>query len=269
MPEIPELPSIIASPLSIVLPAYNDAAHLEQVVRDWIGYLDGLARPYHIFLIDDGSTDRTGELADELAQKYPRIQVLRHPTRRGYGAALRTALPLARDPLLATSTCDPQYRPSDLKLLLKDIDQVHLVSGGRSSVAMPPWLRTLGRVYRGAVRVLLGIPLEPRRIWRGWRGQASYWLVRLLLGLRTVDAGSPFKLYRRVIFPRIPIQSDGPFAHVEILAKADFLGFLMSEVPVPHQPLAERDRPSVLPDARRVFAHPDFGPAVLPEQTKG
>ena len=88
MPELPELPAIATASISVVLPAYNEAAHLEDVVRDWAIFFEGLARPYHIYLINDGSTDRTGELASALAERNSRVQVLRHPSRRGYGAAL-------------------------------------------------------------------------------------------------------------------------------------------------------------------------------------
>src|SRR5207247_2116077 len=102
-----------------------------------------------------------------------------------------------------------------------------------------------------------------------------YWihrLVRLFFGVRIVDVGSEFKLFRRAVFTRIPLQSDGPFVHVEILAKANFLGRLMAEVPISYrpdpagttaaQPLIDRQ---VLAEARRVFRDPDFGPTKLVE----
>ena len=54
-------------------------------------------------------------------------------------------------------------------------------------------------------------------------------LARILFGLRYHDVACPFRLFRRDILARIPIQSDGPFAHVELLAKANFLGCLMGE----------------------------------------
>jgi hypothetical protein len=73
-----------------------------------------------------------------------------------------------------------------------------------------------------------------------------------------------FRLFRRSVFRRIPIQSDGPFVFVEVLAKANFLTAIMSEVPVGYQSVA---RPaSWWKEAWRVFAHPDFGPAVLPPE---
>ncbi len=88
--------------------------------------------------------------------------------------------------------------------------------------------------------------------------------------MRNRDVLCPYRLMRRDIFGRIPLQSDGPFVHVEILAKANFLGCIMAEdVPLgdPARPVpAEaRDGPGegFLKDCRRLLDRPDFGPAVV------
>ena len=80
-----------------------------------------------------------------------------------------------------------------------------------------------------------------------------------------MDIGSEFKIFRRSIFARIPIQSDGPFIHAEILAKANFLGCLMTEAAANYTPPAAGE-PAVSfraqwGEACCVFSHPDFGPA--------
>ncbi len=95
-------------------------------------------------------------------------------------------------------------------------------------------------------------------------------MARLLFGVPYRDPGCPFRLFRRDIFARIPLQSKGPFVHVEIVAKANFLGCLLGE----EVPLGETARPvsteeshsttrGILADAWTVFHYPDFGPAVL------
>jgi hypothetical protein len=118
--------------------------------------------------------------------------------------------------------------------MLEVIDQVDIVCGYRQG---RPWLSTQ---------------------WRGW-------LAFLGFGLWLKDAGCPVRLYRKSIFPRIPIQSKGRFADVEILAKANFLNCLLTEVEISWQP-AERPIPRgpVFGDALRVFTRPDFGPPQLP-----
>jgi glycosyltransferase involved in cell wall biosynthesis len=281
MPESPKLPPISSEPLGVLLLAHNEAAHLEPVLAAWTAQLDGLNRDYEMLLVDDGSSDQTGVLAEALVEKYPRLRVLRHPRHQGLGAALRTGLAQARHPLLLTVPCDEQYRPADLMLFLAptgkdqtpEIDRNHLVAGYRVWQPVPWPLRLLGFGYRVLVRVLLNYTPERLPGWLGWRGHAWRVFARVVFGLRLPDVDCPFILFRRSIFERIPIQSEGDFTLLEVLAKANFLGRMMSDKPVTHRPRprvesrAERRarRKQVWKDFRRVFSHPNFGPAVLPE----
>jgi hypothetical protein len=146
------------------------------------------------------------------------------------------------------TTCDHQYQPQDLDRLLKGIDEVDLLSGHRTDSAGRDLRTARDRVYR--------------------------WLVRVLFAVRLTDPSCLFLLARREIFPRIPIQSDGPFAHVEVLAKANFLGLVMNEAPVTYRPWtsapwdgAAGKPPGVRRDFRRVFSRPRFGPATLAESS--
>jgi len=232
--------------------------------------LASLGRDYEILAVDDGSTDRTAEKVSDLAAQHPRVRLLRHEKHRGIGAAIRTGLAGALNPILLYSACDQRYRPADLHSLLKDLNQVDLVSGYRICQSVPWWLRWLGRVYRLFIRVLFGVPLEPLPGWLGWRAHCHSWLVRAFFGVRIVDVGSEFKLFRRSIFARIPIQSDGPFIHAEILAKANFLGSLMTEAAVTYTPPSAGENAvsfrAQWAEAYRVFSKPDFGPAKVSGQ---
>jgi glycosyltransferase involved in cell wall biosynthesis len=269
MPDLPELPPIAKEPISVVLPAYNEEAHVATVIASWIKFLDSLEHDYALLLVDDGSTDRTAELAEGLAKQHPRLQVMRHESRRGFGAALRTGLAAAKHPLVCYAACNPNYRADDLKRLLDEIDKVDLVSGGRRGRAAPAWLRWLGVGYRWLLWLLFGVYEDPLRVWPGWHGYWNHRLARLFFGVRIVDVASEFKLFRRAVFDRIPLQSDGPFVHVEILAKANFLGRLMAEEPISY-PAGSDYAPLFLDrqvrvEARRVFYYPNFGPVKLPE----
>src|SRR5437868_5779695 len=99
MPEHPELPPIAQEPISLVLPVWNETSVLEEVVKGWTAYLDGLNRDYEILVVDDGSTDGTGPLVDILAQQSSRVRPFHHETHRGIGAALATGIAAARYPL--------------------------------------------------------------------------------------------------------------------------------------------------------------------------
>jgi glycosyltransferase involved in cell wall biosynthesis len=236
---------IAQAPLSVVLPVHNGEACLEKVLASWLTFLDSLERDYQAVVVNDGSSDRTAELAAALEVKNPRVRLLHHPSPQGLGACLRTGLEASRFPLFFYTECSDSYEPSDLRQLLEAIDKVDLVSGYR-----------VGQAAREAGSF--------------WKRNAYRALLRLLFGLRLNDVDCPFKLFRRSIFARIPIQSDGPFVHAEILAKANFLGCIMTDMPVRYESHRSTDgmRPLAAAwrgDAIRVFRHPDFGPAVLPE----
>jgi glycosyltransferase involved in cell wall biosynthesis len=256
-------PHISREPISLLLPCFNQAAGLSAIVEGWHKALAKLDRSFEIIIIDDGSTDGTKEIADGLASRHQRVQVGRHDERRGFGTCLRTGVPLAKSPLVAYTSCDYQYAPSDIQKLLQAIDTADLVNGSRTD-AMPPALRKLGMVYRGAVRVLFGLPMEPRPGWSGWgdwfRSQRARWVY----GVRVRDPHSAFKLFRKSVLERIPIQSDGEFVHVELLAKANFMGCLIAEVPIGRlggafKGAAEPAAGEEAKDRRRVFRRPEFG----------
>jgi glycosyltransferase involved in cell wall biosynthesis len=264
MPDLKPLPPIADQPISAVLLAHNDEAQLEAVVAEWITLLDGLKREYELLVVDDGSTDRTAALADALAGRFGQLRVLRHEEHRGQGAALRTALAAATKPLIFYTTADRQYQPADFKRLLAQIDKVHLVSGFRCWQPVPSVLRGLGRVWRLFLRVVLSLTPEPLPGWLGWREHLYRALCRVVFAIRLQDMNCAYRLCRRDIFSRIPIQSDGDFVHTEILAKANFLGCYMNdEVPIPYRPREGLVRERMRQDWRRVFSHPDFGPPVL------
>jgi glycosyltransferase involved in cell wall biosynthesis len=274
MPEPPNLLPIASQPLSVVLLAHNAGSFLDSLLASWFATLDGLQRDYEVMLVDDGSTDRTGERAEALKERYSRLQVFCHPTHQGEGAALRTAFAAARLPLLFYARFEPRYRPADLPLLLKEIDKVHLVSGYRAGRPLPLFWRAAGLLWRGFSRVVFGH--APSRLpgWLGWKVHAERLLARAFFGVRNQDVACPYRLLRREGLVRIFLQSNGLFAHVELLAKANFLGLYLAEEvplgdrnrPVKAEPLSKEEVRQLFAEGTRVFKHPDFGPVRLVEE---
>jgi glycosyltransferase involved in cell wall biosynthesis len=276
MPQLPPLPPIAPQPLSVVLLTHNQSAHLESLLAAWVTYLNGLDRECELIVVDDGSTDGTGELAEKLAAGYRRIVVRRHERTMGEGAALRTALAIAQHPLFFYTLGDPHYQPADLGKLLRkrpdprkpdlEIDHVHILSAARGGQKMPWLWRILGPFWRFLLRVLFAQAPERLPGWLGWKRHAAALLARTLFGLRYRDVACPFRLLRRETFARIPLQSDGPFVHVEILAKANYLGLMMGEeVPLEpgHYPpltteMSDAEWRQMRKDAWRVIRHPQF-----------
>jgi glycosyltransferase involved in cell wall biosynthesis len=274
MPDLPALPPVASQPLTVALLAHNDAAHVQELVSAWAQYLDGLERDYQILLVDDGSVDDTTPRADGLREKISRLEVLRHESPAGVGTALRTALASAKHPLFFYTLCDPRYRPDDLPRLFKAIELVHCVTGYRAGRPVLALWRGTGLLWRFLCRVILSAAPAPLPGWLGWRGHAAALTARVLFGVRNRDVLCPYRLIRREIFARIPLQSNGPFVHVEILAKANFLGCILSE----DVPLGDADRPvraeardgpgtDFIKDCRRVLDRPNFGPISVPAPT--
>lgn len=259
----------------MVLLAHQAEPFLDTLLADWFATLDSLQRDYEVLLVDDGSTDRTGELAESLKERYGRLLVFRHPTHQGEGAALRTGIVVARFPLLAYARLDPRYHPADLAKLLKEIDKVHIVSGYRAGRRPPLFWRLTGLLWRGLNRIVFGHAPSPLPGWLGWKNHAERFLVRALFGVRNQDVACPYRLIRREALVRIPLQSNGTFAHVEILAKANFLGLYLAEEvplgepdrPVPAEPLEKEEIRQLFTEGKRVFKQPDFS-LTQPDENK-
>jgi glycosyltransferase involved in cell wall biosynthesis len=279
MPAIPTLAPIANEPLTVALLAGNDQVHVGKNVESWLRFLDGLERDFELLVVADGSSDETPKVIESLAANNPRLRMLRHERPRGEGAALRTAVADSRCPLFFYTLCDPAYKPADLGRLLnrrpdpakpeKEIDLVHFVTGYRAGVKVPSPLRAVGWLGRQFSRVMFSHAPNPLPGWLGWRRHLLRQVARFVFGIRYQDISCPFRLMRRQIFERIPIQSDGPFAHVELVAKANFLGLMLGGeelaldvVPQPYR----GDGRAIWQEAVKVFKKPDFGPAVLPKE---
>src|SRR5437588_12861156 len=142
--------------LSLILPAYNEAAVIRQAVDEADAALRRLAGAYEILVVDDGSTDRTADEAAAAAQGRPRVRVLRHPQNRGYGAALRTGFEAARFERIAFTDADCQFYLDDLSVLLPLTDGNAVAAGYRVSRQDAPRRRLVSWAYNTAVRALLG-----------------------------------------------------------------------------------------------------------------
>ncbi len=238
------LPAVAGQPVSVVLLVRNGAAHLQSNLDGWCTFLDGRQAAYELILVDVGSTDDTAVLAEKLTAGIAALQLFSLPADTGMGPALRLGLERAQYPLVLYTTADGQYAPADAAELFRWIDHVSLVCGYRAR-------RRLRR--QGAFREGLG------RLGLRW-----------LFGLRLKDPHCFYVLARRSSLRRAPVQSTGAFAHAEVLAKANFLGCLMTDAPVQWTPRPAQSAPVTwsawrqsFADGRRLFGGPHFGPPFL------
>ncbi len=253
-------------PVTVVLPVHNAAARIGPAVGIWHDALGKLGREFELFVVDDGSTDATAEAVGDRRH----VRVLRHESRRGFGACLRTALAEAKHPLIAYSSLDYPYTPADLGKLLARIGETDLelnrrldvVNGCRTGRPVPGFWTAVGVAYRLFFRVACGMRLEPLPGWLGFREHLRSWLTWVVFGNPLVDQGSAFKVFRKSVLDRFPIQSDGDFVHVELVAKATFTTCIMDELPLTPRP--DPVPPSRWADFGRVLRNAKFHPPTPP-----
>ncbi len=200
--------------LLMVIPTYNEVANLEGVVAR----LHATVPDADVLVVDDGSPDGTGELADRLAATDPRIQVLHRRLKEGLGAAyiagFRLALEQGYD-VIGEMDADGSHQPEQLPRLLAELDRgADLVIGSRwipgGSVLNWPW-------HRRALSV----------------GGNLY--TRLLLGMQVRDATAGFRLFRASMLRRIDldsVQSVGYVFQVDLAYRTIRAGGRVVEVPI-------------------------------------
>jgi len=196
--------------LSIVLPAYNEEANVESAVEEVSTVAQQLGMDYEIILVNDGSTDRTGEISRELAQRIPNFRLVEHYPNRGYGGSLKAGFAAATRELIAFAPADNQFAFSEINRLLERLDEADIVSGYRADR------------QDNIVRKFFAF---------GWNT-----LMRLLFGYLCRDVDCGFKLFRRDILEHVTIVSDGAMVDTEFLFKARARGYRIADVPVTHLP---------------------------------
>jgi glycosyltransferase involved in cell wall biosynthesis len=199
--------SIVRS-LTVFFPFYNEEANIERVTRAAVETLERLGLDWEIILVDDGSRDRTNELADRLAAGNPRIHAIHHSPNRGYGGALQSGFRNATKEWIFYTDGDGQFDIDQIELLLPLAGRYDIVNGYR--------LNRQDSLVR--------------------RMNAFCWgtLVKYLLKFQARDVDSAFKLYRAEIFRHIEMKSNGALIDAEILARANRAGYTIGHVGVRH-----------------------------------
>src|SRR5215469_14111928 len=196
--------------LSVFLPCHNEEANLVRVVDNFRGQLDRFASAYEIIVVNDGSRDRTGEIADQLAAADPRVKVVHHPINRGYGGAVISGLKAATLPYVLLCDGDGQFDAADLARLLPMVPSCDVVVGRRARRA--------------------------DRLMRRFNGQAWTALVRLLFGIKISDVDCGFKLFRREFTTDLDLAARGAMISTELMVKLAANGARIGEVEVAHLP---------------------------------
>ena len=195
--------------LSVFFPAYNDSGTIASLVITALRTAATLTPDYEVIVVDDGSSDSTPQILEELARVYPRVRVVTHDANRGYGGALRSGFASASKEIVFYTDGDAQYDPSEMDVLWPRMAPgVDLVNGVKISRS-DPWHRiVIGRIYHHTVKAMFG--------------------------LRVRDVDCDFRMMRRSIFDRVRLEKNSGVICLEMMKKIQDAGFTIVEVPVHH-----------------------------------
>jgi glycosyltransferase involved in cell wall biosynthesis len=204
--------------ISVFFPAYNEEDNLKRTVTNAQEILNRLKADYEIIIVNDGSKDKTGEVAAKLAKENKKIRVITHSPNRGYGGALISGFYSARKDIIAFNDSDGQFDFEEISRFLPKLEEADLVIGYRVNRA------------EGWKRQLLAQAL---RIWD-----------LLLFGIWYKDIDCAFKVIKRNSLMRLPkLFTSTAMISTELLVKAKRAGLIIVEVPVTHLPdLGDKNR---------------------------
>ena len=195
--------------ISIFFPAYNDGGTIPSLVLRAVGVASRLTPDFEVIIINDGSTDSTRDIVDELTRTYSQVRAVHHPQNRGYGGALRTGFAAATKDLIAYTDGDAQYDPAEFELLWNRLTPDTDVVTGYKINRSDPWHRiVIGRMY--------------------------HLTVKHLFRLRVRDVDCDFRLIRREVFDRVKLEHDTGVICLEMMRKIQDAGLRVVEVPVHH-----------------------------------
>jgi glycosyltransferase involved in cell wall biosynthesis len=196
--------------ISVFFPCYNEQENVGGTVERALAVLEKLDADFELIIVNDGSSDRTGQIADEIADRNDKIKVVHHQQNLGYGAALQSGFKTSTKELVFYTDGDGQFDIEEMPSLLPLMENYDIVSCYR-----------LNR-QDNLIRKI-----------NGWCWTK---LVCLLFGMKIRDIDCAFKLYKREIFDNIKLSSTGALIDTEILAQAVRKGYRVTQKGVHHYP---------------------------------
>jgi glycosyltransferase involved in cell wall biosynthesis len=191
--------------VSFFFPVYNDETTVREVAERALLMLRNITGTYEVIIVDDGSPDSSGKIADELALQHPaEVQVIHHPQNRGYGAALMSGIEAARYEWICMVDGDGEYDVFDLEKMLKLRDYYLLIIGFRYKKLYSAKRIFISFIYNMLLRRMFRTPFR--------------------------DISTGIRAFHRSILEDIEITSDSPFFGAELVIKAMLRGYPVGEI---------------------------------------
>jgi glycosyltransferase involved in cell wall biosynthesis len=190
--------------VSLFFPVYKDERSVRTVAQKARLLLTSLGGAYEIVIVDDGSPDRSGAIADELSREHPEVRVIHHPRNLGYGAAVRAGIAACRHEIVCMTDGDDEYEVEDFRKLLKLRQHYDLIITFRYR-----------KIYSST------------RIFVSWVYNA---LLRFLFRTPFRDVSTGLRLVRRAVLEDVELESRSPFIGAELAIKTMLKGYRVGEV---------------------------------------
>lgn len=200
------------SGISIILPALNEAQNIEALSQEILSYFKNKNIPFEIIIVNDGSTDETGIIADALASEHKNISVIHHAQNKGYGKSLKDGFNASRQAYLFFTDADRQFKINSLDSFLPLMEE-------------------------GNTDMVIGYRINRKdNLLRKFLAWGFNRMVCILFTINSRDIDCAFKLFKKEVFTSLEIKSDAFLFNAEILAKAQIKQLNIVQVGVEHYP---------------------------------
>ena len=206
-------PEINKTPVSIVIPCFNEESTLPYLANTLVSVEETLGEKYKptFIFVDDCSTDQTWELLQKIFARKPNFELVRHEQNRGVAAAIMTGIHAAKTEIVCSMDCDCSYDPHELK------NMIPLLQDGVSLVTASPY-HAEGKV--------LNVPA-----WRLTLSKGSSFLYRQVLRQNLATYTSCFRVYRKSVVEKLQLEESNFLGIAELLGKLDLQGEKIIEYP--------------------------------------
>lgn len=195
--------------ISLIFPAWNEEVYVEEAILKANMALQAFTDDYEIILVDDGSSDRTGEIAEDLAGRNDRVKVVYHKTNQKLGRTLRTGISNAVKELIF-------YSDIDLPFDFKEIPKI--VSFMKETKSDIVSCYRLKRFKEGPKRAFYSFLYN--------------FLIKILFFVKLRDINCPVKLFKKSIFEKVDLKSNGSFIDAELIIKSIKRGYKVSQMEI-------------------------------------
>jgi glycosyltransferase involved in cell wall biosynthesis len=206
----PARPSAALAGLSVVLPCFNEVENVGDAISQTRTAACRVAAAHEVIVVDDGSTDGTGEVVEAIARRDPAVRLTTHPENLGYGAALRTGIAEARQPWTLLTDADLQFDLDELDRLAECSSTHDVIVGRRLQRRDPLHRRVNAAAWNALVNAVFKLPVH--------------------------DVDCAFKLARTDLLQSLDLRSGGATISPELLVKSIAAGASIAEMDVVHRP---------------------------------